>query len=105
MIKLSYIQSIFILLVAPSLTSMFWVRRVLIVIYSFQKSDYQVINCSNKCFAVEELHFEGIHLEEHYEAVIISYLLDHYSGSLSLDVDFLASVESELLGNLHLAYL
>ena len=79
------------------------VGLVLIVIHSFQQSDDQVIDCSDKCLAVEELHFEGIHLEEHYEAVIGSDLLDHHNRRLALDVYLLASVESELPGYLHLA--
>ena len=79
------------------------VGLVLIVIHSFQQSDDQVIDCSDKCLAVEELHFEGIHLEEHYQAVIGSDLLDHHSGCLALYVNLLASVESELPGDLHLA--
>ena len=102
-VKLSYIQSVFILLVASSLTSMVWVRLLLIKIHSFQKSDDQVIDRSDKCLAVEELHFEGIHLEEHDEAVIIGDLLDHHSGGIPLDVNLFASVESELLRDLHLA--
>ena len=93
-VKLSYIQSIFILLFASSLTSMVWVRLLLIKIHSFQKSDDQVINGSDKCLAVEELHFKGIHLEEHDEAMIISYLLNHHSGGLPLDVYFFACIES-----------
>ena len=79
------------------------VRLLLIIIHSFQQSDDQVIDCSDKCLAVEELHFEGIHLEEHYKAVIVSDLLDHHSGRVAFDVNLLASVESELPGDLHLA--
>ena len=103
MVKLSYIKSILILLAASSLASMVRIRLLLIVIHSFQQSDDQVIDCSDKCLAVEKLHFEGVHLEEHYEAVIGSDLLDHHSGRVALDVNLLARVESELPGDLHLA--
>ena len=102
-VKLSYIQSILVLLAASSLASMVRVGLLFIVIHSFQQSDDQVIDCSDKCFAVEELHFEGVHLEEHYETVIGSDLLDHHSGRVALDVYLLASVESELPRDLHLA--
>ena len=68
------------------------VGLVLIVIHSFQQSDDQVIDCSDKCLAVEELHFEGIHLEEHYQAVIGSDLLDHHSGCLALYVNLLVGL-------------